>query len=79
MLTLTLIHKCTSTSGVVLPAGITVEYLGHVVGGNVQVKYCGQTFTINPNATKELNKCLRPSQKLPSEPSSTDGETPKTR
>lgn len=37
-----------------IPKGATVEYLGHVVGGAVRVRYDGREGLIDPRCTKEL-------------------------
>lgn len=63
MLTLQLIHNAGSTSGIVIPQGTVVEYLGHLPSGNIQVKYNNETHIINPHTAKELNPCSTPSQK----------------
>jgi hypothetical protein len=44
----------TIIAGVTIPAGTVVEYLGHVPGGMVQVKWNGDKTIIHPETTKEL-------------------------
>lgn len=39
----------------VIQKGETVEYLGHVPGGMVQVRHKGETVVIHPGATVELS------------------------
>jgi len=54
MIKLTLMTDAPAESGFVLPKGAVVEYLGHVIGGMVRVKYKGHEYVIHPANTKEL-------------------------
>lgn len=38
-----------------IPIGEVVEYLGHLPGGMVQVRWHGVSFVIHPATTKELS------------------------
>lgn len=37
-----------------LPAGTVVQYVAHVSGGMVRVRFDGRLLVIHPHATKEL-------------------------
>lgn len=51
---LTIDHPCQNDKGVTIPVGTSVEYLGHVVGGMVKVRWNGEESIIHPHATREL-------------------------
>jgi len=54
-MSLTLIRDAATESGSTILAGQIVKYLGHVVGGMVQVEYNGKEEIIHPANTKELS------------------------
>jgi hypothetical protein len=60
MATLTIVKNCTDSNGMQIPLGTKVEYLGHVPGGMVKIRYGIDTkgkpreVTIHPAATAEL-------------------------
>lgn len=56
MVTLTMAKDAPSIEGPTIPEGVTVQYLGHVIGGMVRVKYKGQECVIHPLNTKELSQ-----------------------
>lgn len=53
---LTIAHRCLTDSGGEIPVGTIVEYLGHVLGGMVRVRWEGRNVIIHPGATKELGR-----------------------
>lgn len=54
MITLTIIHLCVNDKRTEIPIGTVVEYLGHVPGGMVRIRWNGEESIIHPHATKEL-------------------------
>jgi len=54
MPTLTIDRRCKNDKGEEIPIGTVVEYLGHVPGGMVKIRWNGEESIINPLATKEL-------------------------
>lgn len=51
---LTIISNAVTESNVIIPSGSIVQYVGHIVGGLVQVVYQGKPEVIDPRTTKEL-------------------------
>lgn len=60
---LTLIHDVLTEQGKILNQGETVGYLGHKLGGYIEVEFYrkGNRYTtaLNPNNTKELANAIR--------------------
>lgn len=55
MLTVTTKMDAVSDSNVLIPRDTKLEYLGHVIGGMISVKYNGNEMVIHPLTTKELS------------------------
>ena len=54
MLTLLVEVNAPTESGKMIPPGTKVEYLGHVLGGMVSIRWNGEQEIIHPGTTKEL-------------------------
>lgn len=57
---LTIIRPARTEGGLIIAAGQTVRYLGHVPGGMIKVEYTGKhagsvEVVIDPRTTKELS------------------------
>lgn len=53
-MTLKIIHPAPTECGATIPAGVIVEYLGHVVGGMVKVRWGQKECVIHPGTTQQL-------------------------
>ena len=53
-ITLTIVRPCEDESKIEIPIGTKVEYIAHLPGGMIQVKWNNKTHVIHPHATDKL-------------------------